>query len=139
SYAIVPSAAVRTGLSNYAVTYVPGTLTVLEPAIVVTSTPVSAINEGDASAGVEVATFSHANGVEDPSHFSATVDWGVAGHHADAGTISQDGGGTYHVSAARPVFSEEGSFSLSVTVSDADGGANIGPSFSGLRAYKVIE
>ena len=80
SYPIVPSAAVGSGLSNYAITYVPGTLTVLEPAIVVTTSSLTTINEGDASASVEVATFTHANGVEDPSHFSATVDWGIAGH-----------------------------------------------------------
>src|SRR5262249_7816114 len=99
SYAIIPSNAVGSGLSNYVITYVPGTLTVLEPAITVSSTPVAAINEGDASASVEVATFTHANGVEPVSHFTATVDWGVAGHHADVGIITQDGGGTYHVSA----------------------------------------
>jgi hypothetical protein len=134
SYSIVPSAAAGTGLSNYKITYVPGTLTVLEPAILVTSTPVSAINEGDASATVEVATFTHANGVESAGHFSAAVDWGVAGHHADSGTITQDGNGTYHVSAPRPVFTKEGGYSLSVTVSDNDSGANIAQSFDGLSA-----
>ena len=44
SYAIVPSNAVGTGLSNYAITYVPGTMTVLETAIVVTATPLTSIN-----------------------------------------------------------------------------------------------
>jgi hypothetical protein len=117
SYAITPSAGVGTGLSNYNITYVPGTLTVLEPAIIVTATPVSAINEGDASASVEVATFTHANGVEAPGHFTATVDWGVAGHHADPGTITQDGSGTYHVAAARPVLSA-GTYTVVASISE---------------------
>jgi hypothetical protein len=138
SYAIVPSAAVGTGLSNYAITYVPGTLTVLEPAITVTATSLTAINEGDPSAPVEVATFTHANGVESAGHFSATVDWGVAGHHADPGTITEDGGGTYHVAAARPVFAEQGNYTLSVSVKDNDAGANIGQNFAGLTANDDI-
>jgi hypothetical protein len=138
SYPINISNAVGTGLSNYAITYVPGTLTVLEPAISVTNTPLSAINEGDPSAAVEVATFTHANGVEAPGHFSATIDWGVAGHHADAGTITQDGNGTYHVSGAEPVFSEDGTFNVSVQVCDNDSGANISQNFQGLSANDDI-
>jgi hypothetical protein len=132
------SNAMGTGVSNYAITYVPGTLTVLEPAITVTNTPISAVNEGDASASVEVATFTHAKGVEDPGHFSATIDWGVAGHHSDAGIIAQDNGGTYHVSAARPVFTEDGSFNVSVQVCDNDAGPNIGQNFMGLSANDDI-
>jgi hypothetical protein len=133
SYPIVPSAAVGTGLSNYSITYVPGTLTVLEPAITVASAPLAAIHEGDASDTVEVATFTHAAGIESASHFSATVDWGVAGHQADAGTISEDGGGTYHVMALRPVLSA-GSYTATVKIGDNDGGANIEQNFAGLTA-----
>jgi hypothetical protein len=137
SYPIVTSAAVGTGLSNYAITYVPGTLTVLEPTIAVASTPLTAINEGDPSATVEVATFTHANGVEPAGNFSATVDWGIAGHHADAGTISQDSSGTYHVTALRPVFAA-GSYTPTVTVRDNNAGANIGQNFAGLSANDDI-
>jgi hypothetical protein len=137
SYAIVPSAAVGAGLSNYAITYVPGTLTVLEPAIVVTATPLVPINEGDLSAPVEVATFMHANGVELPTHFTATVNWGVAGHTADPGTVTQDGSGIYHVTAARPVFAEQGTFTPVVTVSDNDTGANIAQNFAGLNTFDI--
>src|SRR5262249_46520534 len=86
---------------------------------------------------VEVATFTHANGVEPVSHFTATVDWGVAGHHADVGIITQDGGGTYHVSALRPVFTEDGTFSISVSVSDNDSGANIARNFAGANTFDV--
>jgi hypothetical protein len=135
SYAITPSSAVGSGLSNYAITYVPGTLTVLEPSIAVTSTPLGAINEGDPSAPVEVATFTHASGVEAATHFSATVNWGVAGHTADPGTISEDGAGTYHVTAARPVLNEQGTYTAVVTVKDADAGASIAQNFSGLNTF----
>jgi hypothetical protein len=136
SYVITPSAAQGSGLSNYNITYVPGTLTVLEPAIV-TSTSLSAINEGDASP-VEVATFTHANGVESPGHFSAKVNWGISGHTADPGTISEDGSGTYHVTATPPPFTEDGSFTLSVTVSDNDSGPNITENFAALSANDDI-
>jgi hypothetical protein len=138
SYAIQISNAVGSGLSNYAITYVPGTLTVLEPAINATLTSPATISEGDAGAMVEVATFTHANGVEDPSHFSAAVNWGIVGHTADAGTITQDGSGTYHVNALRPVFSEEGNYSLSVSVSDNDSAPTIGQNFAGLGASDDI-
>jgi hypothetical protein len=133
SYAIVPSAAVGVGLSNYAITYVPGTLTVLEPAIAVVPTPLTSINEGDPSALVEVATFTHANGVEPADDFTATVNWGVAGHTADPGTILPGDGGTYHLWAQRPVFAEEATFSPTVTVAENDNGtANIAQNFSGV-------
>jgi hypothetical protein len=132
SYAIVPSAAVGTGLSNYAITYVPGTLTVLEPPIVATNTPLAAFNEGDASAVVEVATFTHANGIEAAGHFSATVNWGIAGHTADAGVITEDGGGTYHVTATRPVFTEDGGYSAQVTITDNDTAGSIAQNFAGV-------
>lgn len=138
SYAITASAATGSGLSNYAITYVSGTLTVLETPINVSLTALAPVNEGDPSATVEVATFTHANGIEAPGHFTASVDWGVAGHHADAATISEDGGRVYHVMALRPVFTENGGFTIAVHVSDADGGANIGQNFSGLSANDDI-
>src|SRR5262249_40375418 len=67
----------------------------------------------------------------------ATVDWGIALHHADAGTISQDGRLTYHVTALRPVFAA-GSYAPTVTVRDNDAGANIGQNFTGLSANDDI-
>src|SRR5207245_1973582 len=95
-----------------------GTLAVNEPAIDGNSATLAPVNEGDASATVEVATFTHANGVEPVTDFTVTVDWGIAGHHADAGTVTQDGSGTYHVAAPRAVFSEEGTYSISVSISE---------------------
>src|SRR5205823_5678630 len=96
-----------------------------EPAINGTSAVLAAINEGDASASVEVATFTHANGVEPATDFTATVDWGIAGHHADAGTVTEDGGGTYHVSATRPVFSEDATYTVSVSISEDNGSTTV--------------
>jgi autotransporter-associated beta strand protein len=95
---------------------------VLEPAIDGTAVALVGINEGDASATVDVATFAHAHGVEPATDFTATVDWGVAGHHADSGLVALSGG-VYHVTAARPVYSEEGNYAVSVSISE-DGGAN---------------
>src|SRR5207302_1189775 len=76
-------------------TPVTDSLMVNEPDISGTSATLASVAEGAASATVEVATFTHANGVEDPSHFSATVDWGQGPVAAD--TVTQDSNGTYHV------------------------------------------
>jgi hypothetical protein len=139
SYAIVPGAAVGTGLSNYAITYVPGTLTVTEPAIVVTATPLAPINEGDPSAAVEVATFTHANGVEPAGNFTVTVNWGIAGHTADPATVTEDGANTYHVSAIQPVFAEGGGYTALVSVTENDSGnASIARNFAGMNMTDVI-
>src|SRR5207253_289864 len=99
-------------------TSVSDTQEVDEPAINGTRDRKSAVKGEDGDARVEVATFSHANGVEPAGDFSATVDWGVAGHTADAGTVTQDGSGTYHVSALRPVFSEDGSYAVTVAIGE---------------------
>src|SRR5262249_52808323 len=67
---------------------------------------------------VEIATFTHANGIEPATDFTPTVDWGIDGHHADAAAITQAGDGTYHVSAVRPVFSAPGTYTISVGISE---------------------
>src|SRR5207249_2289937 len=78
---------------------------------------------GDATATVTVATFTHAGGVEPAGDFTATVDWGIAGHHADAATVTQPGGSgsSYTVTATRPQFNEEGSYTVTVTISEDAG------------------
>jgi hypothetical protein len=95
---------------------------VTEPAINATSATLTPVAEDDASASVEVATFTHANGVEPATDFTATVDWGIAGHHSDPAVVTLDGT-TYDVSATRPVFSEETSTSNNVTVSISEDGS----------------
>jgi hypothetical protein len=121
SFAIVPSNAMGTGLSNYSITYVNGTLTVSEPAIFGTRVKLATVNEGDAGDVVSVASFTHANGVEPASDFTVTVNWQVPGHTADPGTVSQDGPGAYHVTAARPLYPEDGIFLIAVTINDDNG------------------
>jgi hypothetical protein len=96
---------------------VPGNLTVTEPAIVGAGDTLAPLVTGQASASVEVATFTHANGVELPTDFTATVNWGIAGHSADPAIITKDTSGTYHVSAVPPVFSP-GSYTVAVSISE---------------------
>jgi hypothetical protein len=97
-----------------------------EPAINGSSATLTTINEGDPSAsGVTVATFTHANGVEPASAFNATVNWGISGHTADTGTVSQNGDGSYTVKAARPVFSEEGTYTVTVSISEDNASTSV--------------
>jgi uncharacterized repeat protein (TIGR01451 family) len=91
------------------------TVTVSEPPINGASVPLAPLVVGQTSAAVEVATFTHANGVEPTGGFTATVDWGIAGHHADAATVTQDTGGTYHVKALPPALSV-GSYTATVSI-----------------------
>jgi hypothetical protein len=122
SYSITASAAAGTGLANYAITYVAGTLTVAEPPIAASPVTLATVVSGQASAAVEVATFTHANGVEPTGDFTATVDWGVPGHSADPAAVTQDAAGIYHVSATRPVLAA-GSYSVTVSVTEDDASA----------------
>src|SRR5262249_9972429 len=94
---------------------------VSEPEVSGSSATLADVNQGDPSApGVEVATFTHANGVEDPGHFSATVDWNDGNGPVAADPVTQDGNGTYHVTATRPVYVDEGSATVTVVTSDND-------------------
>ncbi len=81
------------------------------------------VAEGAVStSSVIVATFTHASNVELAGDFTATVDWGISGHHADTAMVTQLGGaGTaYTVSAMRPVFKEEGMYTVRVAVSEVN-------------------
>jgi autotransporter-associated beta strand protein len=102
-------------------TLINDTQTVIEPAIVPTPATLAQISEGTAAADIDVATFTHAGGVEDPSQFSATVDWGRGPVSADA--VTEDASHMYHVTATRPVFVEEGNYPVTVKISDNDGPA----------------
>jgi autotransporter-associated beta strand protein len=96
------------------------TLLVTEPAISGSVAVLSPVNEGDVSASVTAASFTHAGGVEPATDFTATVDWGIDGHHADSATVAQPGGtgNAYVVTGDRPVYAEEGTYAVSVTISD---------------------
>ena len=54
--------------------------------------------------------------IEPASDFTATVNWGIAGHMADPGSITQNPDGSYKVMANRPVFTEEGNYNVQVTI-----------------------
>jgi hypothetical protein len=111
----------------FPITRVTDTQTVNEPAIAASAASLAAVNEGDAAApAVEVATFTHASGVEPTGAFTATIDWGIAGHHADAGAVTQDGSGTYHVSGTRPLYVEEGSYGVTVTITEENASTSVG-------------
>src|SRR5207244_11040022 len=79
------------------------------------SATLAGVNEGDASATVEVATFTHAAGVEDAAHFTAPKNRRSG---TGSASVTPDGSGTYHVSPSRPVFSAAGSYTVTVPVSD---------------------
>src|SRR5205823_967877 len=93
-------------------------ISVTEPGISGTPTTLASIVEGQASATVEAATFTHASGVEAPGHFSATIDWHDGQGAVAAAAVTQDGGGVYHVTGTRPVYSEEGNYAVTVVISD---------------------
>jgi hypothetical protein len=82
------------------------------------SATLAPITTADPPATVEVATYTHANGIEQTGDFTATVDWGIDSHRADPGTITQDGSGTYHVSALRPMFSVADTYTVTVSISE---------------------
>jgi hypothetical protein len=119
SYDIVPSNAQGSGLSNYSITYVNGTLTVNETLINGSSAVLAPLVEGGGGQSGRptiVATFTHANGVEASGDFSATVDWAIAGHHADPATIFQNGDGSYTITADRPVYTEDGVYTVTISI-----------------------
>jgi hypothetical protein len=91
-------------------------LTVNEPTINASPVTLAAINEGTGTGAVTVATFTH--GTVPESSISATINWGVAGHTADAGAVVSDGGGNYHVTGVSPTYAEEGNDPIAVSISD---------------------
>ena len=81
-YAIVASAAVGSGLSNYSITYVNGQLTVNPMALTITATGVNKVYDGTTTATVVLSdnrvagdTFSDAYS---SAHSSPTGTWGPA-------------------------------------------------------------
>ncbi len=100
-------------------------LIVAEDSIHASAVALPSILEGDAAAQVKVANFTHANGVEAASEFSASINWGIAGHNADAGTIIQNSDGSYSVMALRPMFAESGNYAPIVTISEENMSASV--------------
>jgi Domain of unknown function DUF11/Domain of unknown function (DUF4214) len=103
------------------------TVTVAEPPISSTGAAVAGF-ELTPLVNVPVATFSHANGVEPPDHFSATINWGDG--TTSAGTVVRAGAG-YQVLGSH-TYTDEGAFALSVSVTD-DGAAAVFPGVADIR------
>jgi autotransporter-associated beta strand protein len=101
-------------------TIVSNTQTVLEPPITGTATSLATVTEGTATASIEVATFTHAGGVEPANTFSATIDWHDGRGQVPADSITEDANGVYHVTGTRPVYAEEGTYAVTVAISDND-------------------
>lgn len=94
--------------------------TVVEPSLTGTGTTLSG-NEFAALTNVTVASFTHGNNSEDPSTFTASIDWGDG--TSSTGTVSL-AGGTYSVAGSH-TYSDEGSFAVKVTINDDTAAATI--------------
>lgn len=97
-----------------------GAATVVEPSLTGTGTTLSG-NEFTSLTNRTVATFTHGNNSEDPSTFTATIDWGDG--TSSAGTVSL-AGGIYSVAGSH-TYSDEGSFAVKVKINDDTAAATI--------------
>jgi hypothetical protein len=75
-----------------------------------------------ASVSGPVATFTDPDSAATASEYSASIDWGD-GSAADTGTITQNGDGSFSVSGGH-TYSDEGSDTITVTVTDTDNTSN---------------
>ncbi len=82
---------------------------------VTTTGGVEGVTPADAS-----MTFTDGNPIATASDFTASCDWGDAS--TTTGTVTGSGGGPYTVSCASHVYAEEGSYTVTVSVTD-DGGS----------------
>lgn len=117
------------GLAPQATTYfstgnrfTAGTAT-LGPAVTVTASPISPV-EGNALDDATVATFTDPDPGRGSGDFTATVSWGD-GTADSAGTVTGPNGGPYTVTASH-TYAEEGSDTLTVTVTDDLDSTNTG-------------
>lgn len=90
-----------------------------DPAIAATGTPIAS-TEGNPFAGT-VATFTDPDTAATPAEYLATIDWGD-GSPASAGVIT-GGAGSFTVTGAH-TYTEEGSYSVAITVTDIDNSSN---------------
>jgi hypothetical protein len=99
-----------------------GTASVADAALAVAGNPVAS-TEGALFKGV-VASFTDGNPGAPTADFSATITWGDG--HTSAGIITPNGSGGFNVVGSN-TYAEEGSYPISVQISDA-GGAKAGAS-----------
>ncbi len=88
--------------------------------ITATGANISAV-EGQAFSGT-VATFNDSDPNSTSAEYAATIDWGD-GSSTSAGVISRSMGGPFMVGGSH-TYSEEGSYNVTVTISDTDNSSN---------------
>jgi hypothetical protein len=93
------------------------TMVVADAALSAKGTSIAAI-EGQAFTGMVVASFTDADPLGTATDYTATIDWGD-GTSADTGTVSVNGSG-FQVSGSH-TYAEEGTGSVTVTITDAGG------------------
>ena len=76
---------------------------------------------GKNQSNVQVATFTHANGVEPASDFIATIDWGDG--TTSTGSISLSGT-SYRVKGSH-TYATNGSHTVTTTVVESSGGGGV--------------
>ncbi len=101
-----------------------GSNTTIQSTAIVVDAPLSvtavSVNGMEAAAlNVAVASFTDPGGAEPVGNYSATINWGDGS--ASTGTISVNGG-TFTVTGSH-IYGDEGSFAISVSVSEVGGGS----------------
>ena len=110
------------------------TATVAEGAITATGVPVNGF-EFSSPTNVPVATFTHANGIEPASDYSATIDWGDG--TTSTGTISLSGG-VYTVSGSH-MYTDENNYTVTVQIQDNSGEGGAGASATVSTTATILE
>jgi uncharacterized repeat protein (TIGR01451 family) len=104
--------------ANSANNSVVNSVVVTDPPIVV-SGPITVTGKNQSN--VQVATFTHANGVHPASHYTATINWGDGTTSAGSITLS---GTTYKVKGSH-TYSTNGSHTVTTTVAEVGGSGSM--------------
>lgn len=100
-----------------------GTATVVEPPLVQLFPPVVApVGHEGSPITVDVGFFTHGNNTEPVSGFSATINWGDG--TTSVGQVEGGNGSSYVVSGTH-TYQDEGTFTVSGTVTDTSGGVSM--------------